>query len=200
MKKILAALALASTCAAASASLIFSETFDAQATGLNITPTGFTVQDGTVDVVGPGFFNVCGANHGNCVDLDGSSNNAGVLIKTLFLNGGTHYTATFELAGDQRGGSETGTVSFGDALLSYTLPSAEGFSSYALDFTPGKDGLYTLSFANDGGDNIGALLDNIKVNAQEARTISEPAERLLVLASLGLLGVTARRKPAASRR
>lgn len=57
---------------ASQAAVVFSDDFDASVSGLTVVPTGWTVSDGTVDVVSGGF---CVA--GQCVDLDGSTGNAG---------------------------------------------------------------------------------------------------------------------------
>lgn len=193
MKKALAIVALAAVSAASQAATVFSDNFDAQSYGLNVTPIGWTVTDGTVDIIGPTFYNLCGAGNGKCIDLDGSNSNAGVLSTTFSLTAGVQYTASFELAGNQRGGSDTGTVSFGSQSLSFALAAADAFSAYQLVFTPGTSGVYSLSFANAGGDNIGALLDNVSVTA-----VPEPETFALMLAGLGLLGAVARRKAKAA--
>jgi hypothetical protein len=191
MKKALVIAALAAVSVAAHADTIFSDNFDANAYGLNAVPTGWTVTDGTVDIIGPSFYSYCGAGQGKCIDLDGSTGDAGILSKSLSLDAGVQYTATFELAGNMRGGSETGAVSFGFGgnNITYSLLSSAAFSSYQLIFTPGSTGAYSLSFSNAGGDNIGALLDNVTVTA-----VPEPETYAMMLAGLGLMGAVVRRR------
>lgn len=189
MKKALVLGVLAASCAAAQAATIFSDDFDANALALNAVPIGWTVTDGTVDIIGPTFFSLCASGQGKCIDLDGSTGNAGVLSKAFNLTAGVQYTASFDLAGNQRGGSDTGVVTFGTQSLNFNLASNAAFSTQQLVFTPISTGAYTLSFSNFGGDNVGALLDNVSVTA-----VPEPEIYAMVLAGLGLLGAVKRRK------
>lgn len=197
MKKSIAIAALATVSALTHASTIFSDNFESNAYGYNLTPNGWTVTNGSVDIIGPGFDPICGAGHGKCVDLDGTSWDAGVLSKTFSLMAGVKYTASFELAGNQRYifspsyPFDTGTVSFGTQSLNYHLATSAGFSLYQLDFTPNANGIYSLSFANAGADNVGALLDNVSVTA-----VPEPESYALMLVGLGLLGSITRRRKA----
>ena len=198
MKKTLAIAALVAFCSASQAGVIFSDNFDANSYGLNAVPTGWTVTNGTVDIIGPAFHNLCGAGYGKCIDLDGSSMDAGILSTSLNLTAGVQYTATFELAGNQRDGADTGSVSFGglsfgSQSLAFALNATDAFSTYQLVFTPGASGAYSLSFSNAGGDNIGALLDNVSVSA-----VPEPETLAMLLAGLGLVGAVARRKSKAA--
>lgn len=201
MKKALVIATLAALSAASSqAATVFSDDFEGNAYGLNVAPSGWTVTNGTVDIIGPLFFNLCGAGNGKCIDLDGSSSDAGILSKSLNLTAGVQYTASFDLAGNQRGGStDTGTVAFGfgGTNLNYSLTSAQAFSTYQLVFTPSTSGVYTLSFANAGGDNVGALLDNVAV-INELSAVPEPETFAMLLAGLGLMGAVVRRKSKAA--
>ena len=93
-----------------------SDDFETGVKGGNVTPTGWTVSDGSVDVVYPGWFGGLCLSSGRCVDLDGSTGNAGVLSQSLNLNAGWTYTLSFDIAGNRRNaGSETVLVSFGSA-------------------------------------------------------------------------------------
>ncbi len=179
---------------AAQAVPIFADTFDSNALGLNKVPTGWSVSDGSVDIIGKNFsgtsFDLL-PGHGAYIDLDGSTGNAGLLFTTLNLTGGMQYTATFDLAGSQRGSPlETGTVSFGSSLLNYSLAPTTGFSAYTMSFTPATTGQYLLSFQNAGGDNIGALLDNVAVTA----VVPEPGTYALLGAGLLAIGFVSRRR------
>jgi hypothetical protein len=174
------------------AQVVFSDNFDADAQGLNYTAfvNGWTVGNGTVDLVGTGFFEFYPGN-GNYVDLDGSTSDAGVLSRSLTLTGGTTYTATFSLGGSTRGDSNLVDVGFGTSLASFTLLSSDPLASQSLAFTPLSSGSYTLSFANFGGDNLGAILDNVVVSTP---AIPEPETYALMLAGLGAVGYASRRR------
>jgi hypothetical protein len=169
---------------------VFSDNFDSDILGLNQTSflQGWQVSNGTVDVIGSGFFDFI-PSHTRYIDLDGSTSQAGLFSKNLSLNAGQTYTATFELAGSQRGSNESVLVNFGASSQVYALSSASGFSSFTLNFTPSSTGLYSLSFKNAGGDNIGALLDNVVVTA-----VPEPETFALFALGLGTLLLGRRRR------
>lgn len=181
----------------ANAAVIFSDNFDSNALALNGIPNGWTVDNGTVDIIGKKnnvvSFDFIPGN-GAYIDLDGSSSDAGKLYKNFNFNAGLTYTVSFDLAGNHRGSSDTVQVNFGSAQQSYTLASATGFTNYSLSFTAANTGPYQLSFENiyknTRGDNIGLLLDNVKISA-----VPLPAASWLFLTSLfGFLGL--RRKAA----
>jgi hypothetical protein len=182
---------LAGACAA-NAQVVFSDDFNADAQGLNKTAFlgDWAVTDGAVDLVGTGFFEFYPGN-GNYVDLDGSMGNAGVFTKVLDLTAGVTYTASFLLGGSTRGDSNLVDVGFGSSLASFTLLSGDPLGARSIAFTPGSSGSYSLSFANAGGDNLGAILDNVVVSTP---AIPEPETYALMLAGLGALGVVARRR------
>jgi hypothetical protein len=153
----------------------FSDNFDASISGLNVVPTDWSVTDGTVDVVGGGF-----CTSGQCVDLDGSTGDAGVLSRQFSLFGGTAYTLAFDLAGNMRGGTDDVTISFGTSVLALTAVTASTpYTTYSVAFTPAANGLFAVSFSNAGGDNVGTLLDNVSITA-----VPEPATFLMMFAGL----------------
>jgi len=174
---------------------IFSDNFNGDAPQLNRTTFvgGWAVSDGAVDLIGAGFFDLHPGN-GNYVDLDGSTSNAGVFSKTLTLAAGVTYSASFVLAGSARGDSNTVDVAFGTSTAAYTRASSDPFAVAApISFTPGTSGNYTLSFANQGGDNLGAILDNVSVESIGA-PIPEPGTYALMFAGLAAVGVIAHRR------
>lgn len=191
MKNLIAIAAATLLPGLAQAQTIFADDFNGNPYGLSTIPSGWTVSDGSVDVVGIGGFGyLCQAGGSMCVDLDGSTGDAGVLSRALSLTAGTTYTAFFELAGNQRGGSDNVAISFGSATLTLAnLLSSSPWQTYSLTFTPGASGMYALSFDNTGKDNVGAILDNVRVQA-----VPEPETYALLVAGLGLMGAVARRR------
>jgi len=168
-------------CAGANGATIFSDNFEADVPIFNQTSFvgGWTVTNGTVDVVQNFVF------PGKVVDLDGSTGDAGVFTKSLALTAGSIYTASFALAGSQRGSTETVSVDFGTASADVTLASGDPFGVRSLSFTPAASGNFALSFANAGGDNVGVLLDNVSIDVSP---IPEPETYALMLAGLAGVG------------
>lgn len=167
----------------ASAATLFTDDFNSNTPGLSTTPSGWTVSDGTVDVIGVGTsWNYFPAN-GLFVDLDGSTGEAGKLSREFNLTAGEQYVVSFDLAGNQRNADiEKVTVNFGDRSNIYTPTQSQGFTSYALAFIPAASGSYKLSFQDDSHDNVGALLDNVTVT-------SVPVPAAVWLLGSGLLGL-----------
>ena len=195
MKKLVAVLCAAlAPCAAQADTIIFSDNFNSSIGGGNVTPTGWTVAAGWVDVVYEGTYGgLCATGGGWCVDLDGSNYQGGTLVKSLNLISGVTYTASFDLAGNQRNAApDSLTLGFGSSAQSLILAGNASWATHTITFTPTASGTYNLSFQNGGGDNMGAMLDNVSVAA-----VPEPETYAMMLAGLGLLGFMARRKKSA---
>lgn len=194
-KKTLTLAILTTLTLSANAAPFFSDNFDATAALGNRTPDGWSVAGGTVDTVGPGYFaNLCNGS-GTCIDLDGSTRNAGELSRSFSLVAGSTYQLAFDLAGNRRGsGTEAGTVSFGTASLAYSMTnsaSSAAYQHFTLDFTPGSSGPYTLMFANAGGDNVGAILDNVSITVS---AVPEPQTYAMLALGLAALALVRRRR------
>lgn len=192
---------------AAQAVTIFSTDFNSEVPGLGLNPgtkapTGFTIVPdgngmlGSVDIIDNSALNTAVGN-GFFIDLDGTTQRAGILSTTLNLTGGTTYVASFQLAGNNRSPyDDSVVVNFGSTTQQgpyILLPANTPFTTYTLSFTPATTGAYTLSFLNNSltSDNMGALLDNVSVSTA---AVPEPESLALMLAGLASVAWVARRR------
>jgi len=174
---------------------IFFDDFNSENGGVGVLNyTGFanwTVTEGTVDLIGNGFYDFLPGN-GLYVDLDGSTKDSGIMTTTtsLSLDPGT-YTLSFDLAGNHRNNaSETVEVQVGVGSLfsdTYSLSRYAPFTTFTETFTVVTAGSYDLSFEGAGGDNIGMLLDNVRV-------VPVPGAVLLAILGLSAVGVKLRKR------
>ncbi|MEO5961719.1 MAG: hypothetical protein ABIZ49_10025 [Opitutaceae bacterium] len=98
---------------------------------------------------------------------------------------------TFLLAGSQRGDSNQVAVNIpGFASDAYTLASNNPFALRTLPFTVGSATTINLVFANGGGDNVGALLNNVQLERRDAGPPGVPDSGLTaVLLSMGMIAL-----------
>lgn len=182
----------------AHSTVIFSDNFDTENGGVGaLNYNGFAnwnVSNGTVDLIGNGYFDFLPGN-GLYVDLDGSSFNAGVLLNQQYLAPGD-YTLSFDLAGNHRNTApELTTANIAivigggtGANTSISLNQNDPFTTYTLDFTVSSlvdPSLIYLTFGAVGGDNIGMLLDNVVLSDR----VGVPEPSTVAILALGLLGV-----------
>lgn len=181
--------------APASAATIFFDDFTQEQYGLNQALDNWTVTRGTIDVVGEpaNFPGLClnGPSPDKCVDLDGSTGAAGRIVSTgIFLDPGT-YEFSFWLKGNSRGGPadtvrmivET-NVTGGE---SFVLNSGDPWQQYTRSFTLAAGQTVNLVFDHAGGDNVGILLDNVRLSS-----VPEPAT--VSLLGLAVAGAFLRRR------
>ncbi|MTW34557.1 PEP-CTERM sorting domain-containing protein [Pseudoduganella danionis] len=177
---------------AAQAAPLFSDNFDTDTLGLNSIAFngGWSVSGGTVDIIGaPGFFDLVPGN-GRYIDLDGSTNKAGIFANSINVVNGMTYALSFDLAGNHRAaGMDTVMVNFGSGSQTYTLADTAGFQTFTLNYTATGTGKVGFSFIDQGADQKGALLDRVTVTA-----VPEPETYGMLLGGLALLGVVARRR------
>ncbi|WP_019881797.1 MULTISPECIES: PEP-CTERM sorting domain-containing protein [unclassified Methylophilus] len=176
--------------APAQSAVIFSDNFDSYTAGLNVTDFAgnWTVTNGTVDVIGNGYFDFYPGN-GLYIDLDGSTSDAGDFSsKALNVAAGT-YTLEFVLSGSTRGESNTVDVSFGSYNETFNLTSDAPVTIYTRTVNFASNSLASVVFKNGGGDNMGALLLNVSV-----ASVPEAETAAMMLAGLGIMGSIVRRR------
>ena len=197
----------------AGAATIFSDDFNSiTSSALNSVPAGWVIEGaGTVDVIASGGFGIqCAGGSGGCVDLDGSTSNAGRLrtADPILLLPGTLYTLSAEVSGNQRGGAADG-FSFGflvvDGLVEIELGSASGivpsepFATFSATFQDTQSFAAYIYFDALGGDNVGPILDNVLLvtgdDGGPPSSVPEPGPLVLLLSSLAAAFLLSRRAP-----
>lgn len=177
--------------------ILFQDNFNAENGGYAaLNYSGFNnwnVTDGSVDLIGNDSWDFHPGN-GLYVDLDGSTSNAGVLTTkasfTYLFN--KWYRLDFDLGRSQPyNGDNEVTVIVSFVNTSYTIYDIEPLTSYSIKFfddgTSGPAIVGAISFSNAGGDNIGAVLDNVTLTQ-----VPEPTTLLLL--GLGLIGLAGMRR------
>jgi hypothetical protein len=208
---------LAGAGASSAATLPFTENFDAAAATEVLNWAGnakWTVTNGTVDLINntnPWGIK-CAGDAGKCVDLDGSTSDAGVLTTlnsdTIQLIKDQKYELSVEISGSQRfyanpnppavndpNTAQFGLRTTGDAnLFSLNVgPLAWNapFIVYTLAFTADQTIAAKIFFASILGqdDNVGLIIDNISLKA-----VPLPAAAWLLLSGLAGVAALARRR------
>jgi hypothetical protein len=172
---------------ASQAAVIFQDNFNAGSGSLSYSSfANWTITNGTVDLIGNGFFDFYPGN-GLYVDLDGSTSQAGTMSTNLNFAAGT-YNISFDLGGSQRGDTNSVDVSMGSWSTSLVRNSGDPLAPVSFTFSTTGG---SLVFHNHGGDNIGAILDNVTVSA-----VPVPAAAWLFVSALSGLGILSRRRKA----
>ena len=179
---------------------VFSDDFDASlgATTLNADIPNWTESNGTIDYLKHGYLGLdCRNATGGCLDMDGSSGNAGDITSIdINLLAGQSYRLTFWYSGNQRGGSNDAfSASFGGQTTNITgVTSNAPFTQGVLIVAPVADLTTQIVFSHVGGDNIGVILDDVVVEAIGQAAVPEPSSVLLMLSGAAGLAFLRRRR------
>jgi hypothetical protein len=206
LRTAIAAGALGFVCAAApaGAAVLFTDDFESGpvASVLNFNAfTNWNVVDGTVDYIRQGNPWVISCIASGCVDLDGSTNDAGRMVsKSEFtLDPGTTYRFSMSVSGNQRGGTFDRvawglTNAGGDAGAAMDIHYLHSFETVTAELG-GLSGSYRLFVENtnpSSNDNVGPILDNVVFESLTPTSVPEPGVLALVGFALAALAITVR--------
>jgi hypothetical protein len=189
--------------APAHAGILFQDNFDADNTSsaLNFNSLrNWTVSDGTIDYIRSGGFGIsCVGGTGGCLDMDGSTSNAGRITsnQSFTFTPGVNYFIDVALSGNQRGGGSDSVV-FGIVdtnnveiqTIIGPLSAGAPFATFGATLAA-QPGSWRLFVEGVGGDNVGLILDNVVLRDDSTTSVPEP--ETLLLFSLGLLAASAAR-------
>ena len=227
MRKLVLTALVAALAAPAGASIVYSNNFDAENGGnsaLNYNGfNGLTVSNGTVDLVRSGDFGItCPGGTGSCVDLDGSTFDAGLVSSNSYaFNAGDHVALSLLFSGNQRNAPPPDSFSmsfnFGEPvsgqfgymsstlgssianftnLTSLTLTVSNIQSNFAFAdltfFFDPTNAGSTIFGLQDGGNDDIGVVIDNLVLSVGA--VPEPSTWAMMIAGFGLAGLATRRR------
>jgi hypothetical protein len=181
------------------AALIFFDDFDSYTAAYNWSGEGnWTTTEQSVDLIGVGTSWDLLPGNGLYLDMDGSTRNAGTIESISIALAPGDYVLSFDIAGNQRNGADDAVlVEVGSgSLLSGSvsgIPSGLPFTTINMPFNVACATSATISFEGVGGDNVGALLDNVALNSVDGK-IPAPGAILLGSIGVGVVGWLRRRR------
>ena len=167
----------------ASTAPVFFDSFDSEPgagsgqSGLSETNydgfANWVISQGSVDLLAHGDFGPidCADFAGKCVDLDGTSNGAGVMTSVDIALDAGRYKFEMLLAGVSAnfGQSQSAAPNAVDISISGIFATTElrnqgdPFVQFVREFEVNAPTVVNIVIANNGGDNFGAILDNVSV-------------------------------------
>lgn len=173
LQSALLALSTALTVHTAQGVVLFSDNFNDETVGLNATPSGWTLASGAVDLIGndgvTSAFDLLPGN-GVYIDMDGSIGDGAEIRHFFPFLAAGDYVLSYDYAGnnraDQSGEELIGAVNsefFNIPAFHYPAWNA-GFTTATIAFTmPADTATFNIRFETNSNDNIGPLLDNVKL-------------------------------------
>jgi hypothetical protein len=164
--------------ASAQATVIYSDNFNADTSGLSSTPAGWSVTQGSVDIIGAGSGYDYYPGNGLYIDLNGSTDQYGG-IKTNTLFGPGTYIVRFNLGsslGGAGGVDSATTPKVTEIFLGNSTPVTVSLSSLPKDWTTQVftftttvagslvfDSLPDTHIGSPYNQDVGNILDNVSV-------------------------------------
>jgi hypothetical protein len=198
--------------AASAQASIFSDNFDAEGPGLNLVPAGWSLTQGSVDIIGQNTVFDYYPGHGQYIDLNGTTNQYGG-IRTNQLFGPGTYRVNFKLGssvGGAGGVDSATTPKVTEILLGNSKPVFVSLPSLPAAWTS-QDFILTttisgsLAFNSMPDINIGSpynryvgnILDNVSVSSTPLP--STWTTMLIGFFGLGLIAYRGTRKRSSSK-
>lgn len=159
------------------AGLVFFDDFDDYTGSIPWAGQGnWTVIEDSVDLIGEGTSWDLLPGNGLYIDIDGSTNNAGMIESVGIELIPGDYVLSYDIAGNHRNcGDDSISVLVGGGVLidtMITMGQDAPLTTVSVPFTVVDATTTTISFDGIGGDNAGLLLDNVGLATYDAMGVT----------------------------